>query len=175
MRIAGFEEESFADGPGLRYVIFAQGCNHQCPRCQNPETWDTGGGKEYSVREIIRSLNKLKKQMKTLRGVTFSGGEPFLQAAEFAELAQAVRKTGWDVVTYTGYTYDELLQLIKDGRDGVEALLSATDILVDGRYIDELRSGKLRFKGSSNQRIIDTAKTQEKGHVVIWKDRKAKL
>jgi anaerobic ribonucleoside-triphosphate reductase activating protein len=173
MRIAGFEEESIADGPGLRYVIFAQGCHHQCPHCQNPTTWDTKGGKEYSVREIIRKLNKLKNQMKTLRGVTFSGGDPFLQAAEFAEIARAIRKTGWDVVTYTGFTYDELIQLINDGSGGVMALLSASDILIDGKYVHELYSGTLRFRGSSNQRIIDVLKTQEKGQVVIWKDRKA--
>jgi anaerobic ribonucleoside-triphosphate reductase activating protein len=168
MRVAGFQETSIADGPGLRYVIFAQGCHHQCPCCQNPTTWDINGGEEYSVREIIRKLNKLKKQMKTFRGITLCGGDPFLQAVEFAELARAVRKTGWDVVTYTGYTYDELIQLINDGDNGVMVLLSATDILIDGKYVHELYSGNLRFRGSSNQRIIDVAKTQEKGQVVIW-------
>jgi len=169
MRIAGFEEESIADGPGLRYVIFAQGCSHKCPNCQNPGTWDVNGGKEYAVREIKRKLTRLKNQSKTLRGVTFSGGDPFLQAAEFAELAQAVRKAGWDVVTYTGYTYEELTELIKSGDAGAEALLAATDILIDGRFIQELYSADLQFRGSSNQRIIDIPKTREKGQVVFWK------
>jgi len=169
MRIAGFEEESIADGPGLRYVIFAQGCNHQCSSCQNPTTWDVNGGKEYSVKEIKRKLTKLKSQSKTIRGVTFSGGDPFLQAAEFAELAQAVRKAGWDVVTYTGYTYEELIELINNGNTGVEALLSSTDILIDGKFVQELYSADLQFRGSSNQRIIDVAKSREKGQVVLWK------
>ncbi|MDR0300956.1 MAG: anaerobic ribonucleoside-triphosphate reductase activating protein [Treponema sp.] len=171
MRIADFEEESIADGPGLRYVIFAQGCIHQCPNCHNPTTWDINGGKEYSVKELIRKLNKLKKEMKAIRGVTFSGGDPFLQAADFAEVAMAVKKIGWDVVTYTGYTYEEL---INTDSFGVQALLSATDILVDGRFVQALYSGNLRFRGSSNQRVIDAAKTLEKGQIVIWKDRKNK-
>jgi len=165
MRIAGFKEESIADGPGLRYVIFAQGCPHECPHCQNPTTWDINGGKEYAIREIIRKLNKLKTQTKTLRGVTFSGGDPFLQAAEFAAVAQAVRKTGWDVVTYTGFKYE---QLIEDNNEGVKALLAASDILIDGKYIHELHSIELQFRGSSNQRIIDVAKTREKGQIVLW-------
>ena len=175
MRIAGFEEESIADGPGLRYVIFAQGCNHKCPHCQNPTTWDANGGNEYSVKEIKRKLTKLKKQSKTLKGVTFSGGDPFLQAAEFAEAAQAVRKEGWDVVTYTGYTYEELAGLINEGRAGVEALLAATDILIDGKYVHELYSADLQFRGSSNQRIIDIAKTRDKGQIVLWKDKKTQV
>ena len=172
MRIAGFEEESIADGPGLRYVIFAQGCNHQCPYCQNPGTWDVNGGNEYSVKEIKRKLTKLKKQSKSLKGVTFSGGEPFLQPADFAELAQAVRKAGWDVVTYTGYTYEELIGLEKNANAGAEALLAATDILIDGKYVHKLYSADLRFRGSSNQRIIDIAKTREKGQIVLWENKK---
>jgi len=172
MRIAGFEEESIADGPGLRYVIFAQGCNHKCPNCQNPGTWDVNGGKEYAVREIKRKLTKLKNQTKAIRGVTFSGGDPFLQATEFAELAQAVRKAGWDVVTYTGFTYEELTELINNDNTGVEALLSSTDILIDGKFVQELYSADLQFRGSSNQRIIDVAKTREKGQIVLWKKRK---
>ena len=172
MRIAGFEEESIADGPGLRYVIFSQGCIHKCPHCQNPGTWDINGGKEYSVKEIKRKLTKLKKQSKTLKGVTFSGGDPFLQAAEFAEIAQAVRKAGWDVVTYTGYTYEELIGLEKNANAGAEALLAATDILIDGKYVHKLYSADLRFRGSSNQRIIDIAKTREKGQIVLWENKK---
>jgi anaerobic ribonucleoside-triphosphate reductase activating protein len=172
MRIAGFEEESIADGPGLRYVIFAQGCIHQCPHCQNPSTWDVNGGNEYSIKEIKRKLTKLKKQSKSLKGVTFSGGDPFLQAADFAELAQAFRKAGWDVVTYTGYTYEELTALVKNGNAGAEALLAATDILIDGKYVHEKYSADLQFRGSSNQRIIDVVKTREKGQIVLWKNKK---
>ena len=163
MRLAGTAQVSSVDGPGLRFVIFTQGCLQQCPHCHNPESWDVNGGEEYSVRQIIRML---KKQKKNLRGVTFSGGEPFLQAAELAEAAQAAHEKGWDVVTYTGFTYEEL---IEDNNDGVKALLSASDILIDGKYIHELRNTRLQFRGSSNQRIIDMAKTQKSGRVVLWK------
>jgi anaerobic ribonucleoside-triphosphate reductase activating protein len=162
MRLSGITQESLVDGPGLRYGIFTQGCPHQCPHCHNQESWDINGGKEYSVKQIIRLL---KQQKKTKRGVTFSGGEPFLQAAELAEVAVAARQTGWDVVTYTGYTYE---QLIADNSNGVQALLAASDILIDGKYIHKLRSINLQFRGSSNQRLIDVAKTREKGGIVLW-------
>ena len=166
MRLSGITEESFVDGPGVRYVIFAQGCRHCCPHCQNPETWDTGAGKEFTVKQVIRLL---KQQKKPKRGVTFSGGEPFLQAAELAQVAKAAHEKGWDVVTYTGFTYEEL---IADNDGGVKALLSASDILIDGKYIHELRSTRLKFRGSSNQRIIDVAATQKSGRIVLWSEKK---
>jgi anaerobic ribonucleoside-triphosphate reductase activating protein len=162
MRLSGITPESLVDGPGLRYVIFTQGCPHQCPHCQNPETWDTGAGKEYSARQVIRML---KQQKKTKQGVTFSGGEPFLQAAELAEVAQAARQMGLDVVTYTGFIYEEL---IADTNDGVKDLLYASDILIDGKYVHALRNITLKFRGSSNQRIIDIAKTREKRQIALW-------
>ena len=164
MRLSGITQESLVDGPGLRYVIFAQGCRHCCPHCQNPETWDVNAGKEFSVKQVIRLI---KQQKKTKRGVTFSGGEPFLQAAELAEVAQAAHEKDWDVVTYTGFTYEEL---IEDGSDGVKALVSASDILIDGKYIHKLRNTRLQFRGSSNQRMIDVAATQKSGQIVLWKE-----
>ncbi|MDR2941572.1 MAG: anaerobic ribonucleoside-triphosphate reductase activating protein [Treponema sp.] len=168
MKLSGITPESLVDGPGLRYVIFTQGCPHKCPHCHNPETWDSGGGKEYSVKQIVRLI---KQQKQTKQGVTFSGGEPFLQADELAKAALTARQLGWDVVTYTGYTYEELISLINDGNSGAAALLHATDILIDGKYVHKLRSIELQFRGSSNQRIIDIAKTREKGQVVLWSNR----
>jgi anaerobic ribonucleoside-triphosphate reductase activating protein len=162
MRLSGITQESLVDGPGLRYVIFTQGCQHQCPHCQNPETWDMDAGKEYSVKQVIRLL---KQKKKTKPGLTFSGGEPFLQAAELSEIAVAAHLIGWDIVTYTGFTYEEL---IEDANGGVKALLSATDILIDGRYVHALRDIGLKFRGSSNQRLIDVAKTRKTGYIVLW-------
>ena len=162
MRLSGITPESLVDGPGLRYVIFTQGCQHRCPHCHNPETWDMDAGKEYSARQLIRLI---KQQPKTKQGVTFSGGEPFLQAAELAEAARAAHQKGWNVVTYTGFTYEEL---VENNDDGVKALLSATDILIDGKYIHELRSIELPFRGSSNQRMIDVAETRKEGRIVLW-------
>ena len=162
MRLSGITRESLVDGPGLRYVIFTQGCLHGCPHCHNHASWDINGGKEYSVKQIVRLL---KKQKKTKRGVTFSGGEPFLQAVELTDVALAARQLGWDVVTYSGFTYEEL---IADNNDGIKALLTASDLLIDGKYIHEMRSATLQFRGSSNQRIIDLIKTRERGKIVLW-------
>jgi anaerobic ribonucleoside-triphosphate reductase activating protein len=164
MRLSGITPESLVDGPGLRYVIFTQGCPHQCPHCHNPETWDKDAGKEYSVKQVVRFL---KQQKKTKQGVTFSGGEPFLQAGELVQVAQAARQMGLDVVTYTGYTYEELIAY---NSDDINALLSASDILIDGKYVHALRDIGLQFRGSSNQRLIDVAETQKKGGIVLWKE-----
>ena len=166
MRLSGITPESFVDGPGLRYVLFTQGCLHHCPNCHNPESWDIDAGKEFSVKQIIRSL---KKQKKTIRGLTFSGGEPFLQACELAEIALAAHQLGWDVVTYTGFTYEQLLELTNSDSN-IQSLISASNILIDGKYIHELKTTTLPFRGSSNQRMIDIAETQKNGKVVLWKD-----
>jgi len=167
MRLSGITQESFVDGPGLRYVIFAQGCSHRCPHCQNPETWDANAGKEFSVKQVSRML---RQHRKTKRGITFSGGEPFEQAGELAEVAMAARQLGWDVVTYTGFTYE---QLIESNDNGIAALLSASDILIDGKYVHELKSLSLKFRGSSNQRVIDMVETRKEGCVVLWKENRS--
>jgi anaerobic ribonucleoside-triphosphate reductase activating protein len=165
MRLSGITPESLVDGPGLRYVIFTQGCTHKCPHCHNQDSWDADGGKEFSVKQVIRLL---KQQKKTKRGVTFSGGEPFLQAGELAQVALSARQLGWDVVIYTGFTYEELLEM---NDSGVTALLSSCDILIDGKYIHKLRDTKLQFRGSSNQRIIDVSATQKSGQIVLWSEK----
>jgi anaerobic ribonucleoside-triphosphate reductase activating protein len=164
MRLSGVTPESFVDGPGLRYVLFTQGCLHKCPHCHNSGSWKMDGGQEFSVKQVIRLLKQSKKKK---RGITFSGGEPFLQAAELAKIAQTIRQMGWDVVTYTGFTYEELME---DKNDDIQTLLSASDILIDGRYIHELRSPELQFRGSSNQRMIDVCETQKSGQIVLWEN-----
>jgi len=163
MRLSGITAESLVDGPGLRFVIFTQGCLHRCPKCHNPTSWDIDAGEEFSVKEIIRKIKKQKK----IQGVTFSGGEPFLQAEELSQTAIAAHQAGFDVVTYTGYTYEELLELKKNSA-GIASLLCATDLLIDGRYIHKERAVDLPFRGSSNQRIIDVVKTRERGEIVLW-------
>lgn len=161
MRLAGLLPESVVDGPGVRFVVFVQGCSHHCPGCHNPETWDTQGGREMTLREIIKALRKRKKH---IRGITLSGGEPFLQAGEMAELAREAKKMGLDVVTYTGYTYEELLTI---NLPGSMELLAETDILVDGPFQIECRDISLAFRGSTNQRLIDLAKTREQGSLYL--------
>ncbi|MDR1204127.1 MAG: anaerobic ribonucleoside-triphosphate reductase activating protein [Peptococcaceae bacterium] len=165
MRLAGVLSESVVDGPGVRFVVFAQGCPHRCPGCHNPETWDPDGGGERSVREVVRLLKKKCKQKPGyLRGVTLSGGEPFCQAADFARLAGEARKLGLDVAVYTGFTYEQLLEK----RDPeIDALLSEADILVDGPFVLALRDLSLKFKGSANQRLIDLNRSREMNAVVL--------
>ena len=166
MRIAGIVTESVVDGPGIRYVVFAQGCPHACEECQNPETWDPEGGYETTPRELIRQIRKAPA---SIRGVTLSGGEPFMQAAEMAELARRVHGLGMDVVTYTGYVYEDLAAMALED-PAVAELLEQTDLLVDGPYVKTLKDLSLRFRGSSNQRMIDMKATRAQGKVILLAD-----
>jgi anaerobic ribonucleoside-triphosphate reductase activating protein len=161
LTISGVIRESIVDGPGIRFVVFAQGCPHRCADCHNPQTWPFEGGKEIPVGELIGEIGKDP----LLRGVTLSGGEPFCQPGPMALLASAVHRAGKDVVTYTGYTYEELLEMAKTQAD-ILALLKETDVLVDGPFVTALKSYELKYKGSSNQRTIDVKRSLEQGMVV---------
>lgn len=167
MRIAGITYESLVDGPGLRVVIFVQGCELSCPNCHNPESWPKTGGSDYTVREVIRMMKKAGPGRKLARGVTFSGGEPFLQAGDLAQIAFEAKRIGWDVTTYTGYTYEELAKRTED--KDIQALLQWTDYLIDGPYVHEKRDLDLKFRGSTNQRIIDMNTTRrQNGRVKLF-------
>ena len=166
MRIAGVMHESVVDGPGVRFVVFAQGCVHRCPGCHNPETWDPAGGEEWSVRELFKIIRKSPDWVK---GVTLSGGEPFLQAAQMADLARYVHQRGMSIVTYTGYVYEDLLDMAETNED-IARLLAETDILVDGPYVEKLKDIGLRFRGSSNQRVIDVKTGHRTGGIVLMED-----
>lgn len=153
IRIAGIIDESIVDGPGIRLVVFAQGCPHHCPGCHNPETHSFEGGELVSISEIL-------KRMETnplLDGITLSGGEPFAQAEGFALLAQSAKEKGFQVMTYTGYTYEELTAQSKK-EPAWALLLEHTDLLVDGPFELAKRNLLLPFRGSDNQRIIDVQK-----------------
>ena len=162
MRIAGISAESFIDGPGLRYVIFTQGCPHRCKGCQNPETWEYDGGEQMTVNEINRIIKHTDKNK--YRGITFSGGEPFLYVAELCQIAETARSMNWDIVTYTGYEYEELIS-----DNDKSPLLYTTDILIDGKFIEELKDISLTYKGSKNQRIIDVKKSISTNSIVPFK------
>jgi len=166
MRVAGMTYESLVDGPGIRVVIFVQGCDLACPNCQNPENQAMTSGREFSVREIIRMMKKAGPGRKLVRGITFSGGEPFLQAGELAQVAFEAKRIGWDVTTYTGYTYEALST--REDAD-IKALLDLTDYLIDGPYIHEKRDLDLKFRGSTNQRIIDMEITRKQsGRIKLY-------
>ena len=161
MRIANTIQDSIVDGPGLRFTVFTQGCPHHCIGCHNPETHDPNGGKEVTVEELAARMNSNP----ATDGITLSGGDPFLQAEECAELAKLAHESGRDVWAYTGWTYE---QLLKEGDPDRLALLEQVDVLVDGPFVEKLKSYSALFRGSSNQRLIDMNKTREKGEVVLW-------
>lgn len=147
LNLAGIVRDSIVDGPGIRTTIFCQGCPHHCPGCHNPETWQFGIGTdmdEAAVFDIITS-NPL------CRGVTFSGGEPFSQAAAFGRLARMLKESGYEVAAYSGFTFEELLA----GTSDQFSLLTSIDVLIDGPFLLTERSLELNFRGSKNQRILN--------------------
>lgn len=161
LRIAGIIKESIVDGPGIRYVIFVQGCRHNCEGCHNPETHSFEGG---SLTDTDTLLKEIKKNP-LLDGITFSGGEPFEQAPVLGDLAAKVKKLGLNVITYTGYTF-EFLNENKNKSDGWKKLLEETDILVDGRFELAKKSLMLKFRGSSNQRLIDVKRSIKSTEII---------
>lgn len=148
--VAGFDDDAIADGPGLRFVLFVQGCPRDCPGCHNPQTHPFGTGTPMRVSELLGRIlsNPLTG------GVTFSGGEPLCQAEPLALLAERLRaaRPDLDIAIYTGYTFEELLAEADPAR---LRLLRAADILVDGPFVQSLADRLLQFRGSSNQRILD--------------------
>ena len=158
MRIAGLVHDSIVDGPGLRYVVFTQGCSLCCEGCHNPDTWDQQGGYETTVDDIIKDLisNPLTD------GLTLSGGEPFEQAASCASLAAFARTKGLNVWVFSGRTFEELQNDAKSDND-ISNLLTQTDVLVDGRFVLKERTLSLKWCGSTNQRVIDVQKSLKTG------------
>lgn len=161
IRIAGVVRESIVDGPGIRLTVFTQGCNHHCPGCHNPQTHDFGGGNVVSIDSLVEQM----KKNPLLDGITLSGGEPFEQAAACSELARRVHALKLHVMTYSGYTYEEIVAGFTDRPDWKE-LLQETDILVDGRFELSRKNILLRFRGSENQRLIDVKKSLKEGRTV---------
>lgn len=161
LRLAGVVDDSIVDGPGFRFVIFTQGCPHHCPGCHNPETHDFEGGYEKSCEEIMQII----ASNPILKGVTFSGGEPFCQAEALCELADMIRAKGLNIMCYTGYTFEQLMAGAQNHPEWL-ALLERCDVLVDGRYEEDKRSLLLKFRGSSNQRLLDVPASLQQGRAV---------
>lgn len=161
LRIAGITDDSIVDGPGIRLTVFVQGCPHNCEGCHNPQTHDFSAGVDMTVDEIMGRINANP----LLDGVTFSGGEPFCQAAALSELGRMVQKKGLNVITYSGYTY-EYLRKNSDNENNYGKLLDVSDYLVDGPFIAGQKDMLLKFRGSRNQRIIDVKKSEENGLAV---------
>ena len=156
--LSGIVSDSIVDGPGIRCTVFSQGCPHHCEGCHNPETWEFGVGTQVRVERIVEivAANPL------CRGVTFSGGEPFAQAAGFAKLAKLLKERGYEVASYSGYTFEQLLR----GNPAQRELLSAIDVLIDGPFVLAEKSLEVAFRGSRNQRILDVPKSLAAGEAV---------
>ena len=139
-------------------VIWTQGCRHHCPNCHNPQTWDTEGGTLYSVEQLQQQIRDAQLQS----GLTLSGGEPFLQVEPLLEIVRTAKEKQLNIWAYSGFTYEELLADERKKR-----LLVQLDVLVDGKFVNELKDYRLVFKGSRNQRIIDVQKSLQSGSVIL--------
>lgn len=152
-------EDTTVDGPGFRTAVYAAGCPNQCPGCHNPESWDIKHGQRVSTDQILDTI-----LADPFADVTFSGGDPMFQPEGFAQLAhdikQRSRKNIW---CYTGYTYENLLHNPKQVQ-----LLKYIDVLVDGKFKEELRNEELCFRGSSNQRLIDVQASLKRNETVLY-------
>ncbi len=157
MRIANTVNDSIVDGPGLRFTI----CSHGCPGCHNPGTHDPSGGEEATVEALAAQF----QANPLLDGVTLSGGEPFAQAADCAQVARRAHQAGLNVWTYTGYLFEAIQA---KGDPAWEALLRETDVLVDGPFLLGEKTYGLPFRGSRNQRLIRVAESLQRGQVVLW-------
>ncbi len=161
--VAGIDEDSITNGPGLRFVLFVQGCPHRCTGCHNPQTHAFGAGRIFTVDELFRQIRANPLQT----GITFSGGEPFCQPEPLAELAARLNPHGYDLAAYTGYTFE---QLFASTRPGVRELLEQLDILVDGPFIPEKKDFLLSFRGSGNQRILNVPESLKAGRPILTTD-----
>jgi len=166
MNICGYYPESINEGEGMRAVIFLSGCRHRCPGCFNPETWNFNYGEVFTPerqREIIGEIaaNPL------LDGLTLAGGDPFFSAGEAVEFIRELRAAlpGFPVWIYSGYTYEEITAT--PGSPEFQ-LLQQCQVLIDGRFIEELKDTTLPYRGSSNQRIIDVEASLTGSNVVLW-------
>lgn len=162
LRLAGVVKESIVDGPGIRFTVFVQGCPHHCYGCHNAQTHDFSGGYDCDTDRVIEEIEKNP----LLSGVTFSGGEPFCQAKALAELAKEIKSRGYNLITYSGYTFEQICHDSETHPERME-LLKLCDYLIDGKFVMEKKDLTLHFRGSSNQRIIDVAKSLEAKKAVV--------
>ena len=162
---ADLQTDSIVDGPGLRAVLWTQGCGHHCKGCQNPQTWDFEGGRLVPIDMVKEALNELEYQT----GLTISGGDPMFQPEACLEIAKYAKSLGLNIWVYTGFTFEELLKMSKTKPVYLE-FLQNIDVLVDGKFILEERDLSMLFRGSRNQRLIDVPKTLLTENIVLFNE-----
>ena len=151
-------EDTTVDGPGFRTTGYCAGCPNRCPGCHNPQSWDIANGREVDVEDILKVI-----LADPFADVTFSGGDPMFQPSGFTALAKAVKeRSGKNIWCYTGYLFEDLLKNAQQ-----KELLEYIDVLVDGRFVEALKDESLRFRGSSNQRLIDVPKSLKGGKAIL--------
>lgn len=160
LRIAGISEDSFVDGPGLRFVVFFQGCPYACPGCHNAATWEMDAGEEVTTSRL---QTKWRANF-LLDGITFSGGEPLAQKAALFDLVKRAKADNLNVTLYTGDTYENIIA----ANDKMTLqILKYVDYLIDGPFVMRKRSNAVLYRGSTNQRIIDIKKTSATKTLVL--------
>lgn len=165
IRLAGeMTTDSIVDGEGIRSVIWTQGCTHNCKGCHNPETHSFEKGFLKDISELCKEIEALEFQ----DGITLSGGDPMCQIEACAEIAKFCQSIGLNVWCYTGYTMEALLKMIVKN-EKLKELLENIDVLVDSPFILELRTFDVPFRGSSNQRLIDSKKSIKQNKVILYK------
>ena len=173
MKYAKIKKCDVANGPGVRVSLFVSGCNHHCKGCFNSQAWDFNYGKEFTEDEQNEIIEDLKPDYIT--GLSLLGGEPFEKANQegLVPLVKKVKQTYPDkkIWCYTGFTFDKQIlgeMIEKENRETTKEMLENIDYIVDGRFVEELKDPKLRFRGSSNQRIIDVKKSLAQNEVILW-------
>lgn len=165
LRLAsGLTYDSIVDGPGLRMVIWAQGCIHNCYKCHNPQTHKLDGGIIVNTDYIINEMKKLKLH----KGITLSGGEPFLQAKGLSIIAQEAQTNNLDVWCYTGFLFEELMSESNPNYMENMKLLKYIDVLVDGKFEEDKKNISLTLRGSTNQRIINVKETLKENKLILF-------
>lgn len=155
------QQDSVVDGEGIRAVIWTQGCPHHCPGCHNPETHSFTSGYVVDTSDIKEQIKKLSFHT----GITLSGGDPLIQVEACLEIARYAKELGLDVWCYTGFTFEELITATKT-KPVIKEFLNCIDVLVDGKFKVEEKTYDAIFRGSRNQRIIDTKESIKKNKVV---------
>ena len=166
---ADLQTDSIVDGPGLRAVLWTQGCGHHCKGCQNPQTWDFEGGGLVPIDMVLEAIDELEYHT----GLTFSGGDPMYQPEACNIIAEHAKGKGLNIWLYTGFKYEQLIKMSKT-KPIYKELLEKIDVLVDGRYVEKERDLSLLFRGSRNQRLIDVKKTLSTGSIVLFNEEKYK-
>ena len=172
MNYATIKNNDIANGPGVRVSLFVSGCTHHCPGCFNEEAWDFDFGVPYTQETIDNILEMLKPAH--IKGLTLLGGEPFepQNQPEILKLLHQVNtlypeKSVW---AYSGYLFEDILSGRLGPKEITQEYLQYLDVLVDGPFLIAKKDLSLRFRGSSNQRLIDVKESLKKGNVVLWED-----